>query len=454
MKGEIRLEDKIYILIVDDDMIVRESMSNWLKEEGYAVDTSEDGLSGLEKIKTNNYDLAVVDIKMPGMDGIELLKLSKEIYPDLPILVMTAYASVDTAVQAMKDGAFDYIVKPFDPENVSHIIRRSVKFKRLEKENILLRKELEKKYGFDEIIGKSKEMEEVFELIRTIADSEAVVMIRGESGTGKELIARAIHANSKRKYGPLVALSCGALPDSLLESELFGYEKGAFTGANYSRKGRIEMANGGSLFLDEIGDISPKTQVDLLRVLQDRIIYRLGSTKPVNVDIRVISATHRNLEEAIREGAFREDLYYRLNVVTINVPPLRDKKEDIPLLANHFLHKFVLANSKKVEGISGEAMEILIRYNWPGNIRELENVIERAVVICKNNEIVPDDLSEVIKKSSNDTIPRTLDESEKQHVTRILNENNWNIKKSAEELGIDRATLYNKIKKYEIEKQK
>ncbi len=448
------MEDKIYILIVDDDMIVRESMSNWLKEEGYAVDTSEDGLSGLEKIKTNNYDLAVVDIKMPGMDGIELLKLSKEIYPDLPILVMTAYASVDTAVQAMKDGAFDYIVKPFDPENVSHIIRRSVKFKRLEKENILLRKELEKKYGFDEIIGKSKEMEEVFELIRTIADSEAVVMIRGESGTGKELIARAIHANSKRKYGPLVALSCGALPDSLLESELFGYEKGAFTGANYSRKGRIEMANGGSLFLDEIGDISPKTQVDLLRVLQDRIIYRLGSTKPVNVDIRVISATHRNLEEAIREGAFREDLYYRLNVVTINVPPLRDKKEDIPLLANHFLHKFVLANSKKVEGISGEAMEILIRYNWPGNIRELENVIERAVVICKNNEIVPDDLSEVIKKSSNDTIPRTLDESEKQHVTRILNENNWNIKKSAEELGIDRATLYNKIKKYEIEKQK
>jgi DNA-binding NtrC family response regulator len=452
MKGEIRLEDKIYILIVDDDMIVRESMSNWLKEEGYAVDTSEDGLSGLEKIKTNNYDLAVVDIKMPGMDGIELLKLSKEIYPDLPVLVMTAYASVDTAVQAMKDGAFDYIVKPFDPENVSHIIRRSVKFKMLEKENILLRKELEKKYGFDEIIGKSKEMEEVFELIRTIADSEAVVMIRGESGTGKELIARAIHANSKRKYGPLVALSCGALPDSLLESELFGYEKGAFTGANYSRKGRIEMANGGSLFLDEIGDISPKTQVDLLRVLQDRIIYRLGSTKPVNVDIRVISATHRNLEEAIREGAFREDLYYRLNVVTINVPPLRDKKEDIPLLANHFLHKFVLANSKKVEGISGEAMEILIRYNWPGNIRELENVIERAVVICKNNEIVPDDLSEVIKKSSNDTIPRTLDESEKQHVTRILNENSWNIKKSAEELGIDRATLYNKIKKYEIEK--
>lgn len=448
------MKTNIYILIVDDDMIVRESMSNWLMEEGYKVDTSEDGPSGLEKIKTNNYDLAVVDIKMPGMDGIELLKKSKEIYPDLPILVMTAYASVDTAVQAMKDGAFDYIVKPFDPENVSQIISRAVKFKMLEKENILLRKELEKKYGFDEIIGKSKKMEEIFELIRTVAESEAVVMIRGESGTGKELIARAIHANSKRKYGPLVALSCGALPDTLLESELFGYEKGAFTGANYSRKGRIEMAASGTLFLDEIGDISPKTQVDLLRVLQEKVIYRLGSTKPINIDIRVISATHRNLEEAIREGTFREDLYYRLNVVTINVPPLRERKEDIPLLAKHFLHKFTLANAKKVEGISGEAMEKLIRYNWPGNIRELENVIERAVVVCKNDEIVPEDLTEVIIKSSKEAVPRTLDESEKQHIIRILNENDWNIKKSAQELSIDRATLYNKIKKYKIEKQK
>lgn len=447
------MKNNINILIVDDDMIVRESMGNWLEEEGYTVDTSEDGLSGLEKIKTKNYDLAVVDIKMPGMDGIELLKLSKEMFPDLPILVMTAYASVDTAVQAMKDGAFDYIVKPFDPENVSHIIKRAVKFKMLEKENILLRQELEKKYGFDEIIGRSKKMEEIFELIRTVAESEAVIMIRGESGTGKELIARAIHANSKRKYGPLVALSCGALPDSLLESELFGYEKGAFTGANYSRKGRIEMATGGTLFLDEIGDISPKTQVDLLRVLQERIIYRLGSTKPIKVDIRVLSATHRNLEEAIRDGSFREDLYYRLNVVTINVPPLRDRKEDIPLLANHFLQKFTLANAKKVEGTSGEAMEILIHYDWPGNIRELENVIERAVVVCKTDEIVPGDLSEVIKNGSRETEPRTLNESEKQHISRILSKNNWNIKKSAEELGIDRATLYNKIKKYKIEKQ-
>lgn len=446
------MKNSIKILIVDDDLIVRDSMGNWLQEEGYLVDTIDNGHDALEKIKTDSYDLAVVDIKMPGMDGIELLKLSKEIYPDLPILVMTAYASVDTAVQAMKDGAFDYIVKPFDPESVSQVIERAVRYKMLEKENILLKRELEKKFGFDEIIGKSKKMEEIFELIRTVAESEAVVMIRGESGTGKELIARAIHANSKRKYGPLVALSCGALPDTLLESELFGFEKGAFTGAEYSRKGRIEMASGGTLFLDEIGDISPKTQVDLLRVLQEKSIYRLGSSKPINVDIRIISATHRNLEEDAREGKFREDLYYRLNVVTINVPPLRERKEDIPLLANHFLHKYIMANSKKISGISGEAMEILIGYHWPGNIRELENVIERSVVVCKSDEITSQDLSEVVQKIKSESPARTLDDSEKNHISRILEDNNWNISKSAAELGIDRATLYNKIKKYKIEK--
>ena len=450
------MEYNIRILVVDDELIVRESMGNWLKEEGYLVETSENGMDALEKIKLKNIDLAVVDIKMPGMDGIELLQKSKEIDPDLPVLVMTAYASVDTAVQAMKEGAFDYIVKPFNPENVSQVIDRALKFKKLEKENLLLRKELEKKFGFDEIIGKSKKMEEVFELVRTVAESEAVVMIRGESGTGKELIARAIHANSKRKYGPLIALSCGALPETLLESELFGYEKGAFTGAQFSRKGRIEMANGGTLFLDEIGDISPKTQVDLLRVLQEKVIYRLGSTKPTKIDVRLVSATNRNLEEAISEGTFREDLYYRMNVLTINIPPLRERKEDIPLLANHFFHKFTIANAKKIEGISGEAMEILIGYNWPGNIRELENVIERSVVVCKTNEIILDDLSETVRKgiieTKAETDPRTLNDSEKKQVIKILNENDWNISKSAKELGIDRATLYNKIKKYDITK--
>jgi DNA-binding NtrC family response regulator len=451
----------IRILIVDDELIVRESLGNWLKEEGYSVDTSDNGMDALEKIKSQGRDLVIADVKMPGMDGIELLERCKKVDPDLQVLVMTAYASIDTAVQAMKKGAFDYIVKPFNPEDVTRIIQRALKFKMLEQENILLKKVLEKKYGIDEIIGKSKKMEEVFELIRTVAESEVVVMIRGESGTGKELIARAIHANSKRKYGPLIALSCGALPDTLLESELFGYERGAFTGAQFSRKGRIEMADGGTLFLDEIGDISPKTQVDLLRVLQEKIVYHLGSSTPTKVDVRIISATNRDLEKAIQDGTFREDLYYRLNVVTINIPPLRDRKEDIPLLANHFFKKFVVVNSKKIIGISGEAMDMLTDYHWPGNVRELENVIEHAVVVCKNNEITPGDLPNTVKESARGkaashgpSSPKTLEVLEKQHIMEVLDRNKGNISKSAKDLGIDRVTLYNKIKKYEIEKPK
>ena len=450
------MKNNIQVLIVDDELIVRESMSNWLMEEGYSVDTASDGNDGLKKIQSKTYDLAIFDIKMPGMDGIELLRKTKEIYPDIPILVMTAYASIDTAVQAIREGAYDYIVKPFDPENVSHIIKKAVKFKMLEKENILLRKELEKKYGFDEIIGKSKKMDDIFKLIRTVADSEAIIMIRGESGTGKELIARAIHANSKRKYGPLIALNCGALPEGLLESELFGYEKGAFTGAQYARKGRIEMANGGTLFLDEIGDISPKTQLDLVRVLQEKIIYHLGGTKPIEIDARIVSATHCDLEKAVREGTFREDLYYRLNVLTIKVPPLRDRKEDIPLLANHFLYKFSIANSRNINNISSEAMKAIIDHDWPGNIRELQNIIEQAVVICKENEIGIEDLPDIVKhditEAEGETTARTLNEFEKQHIKKILNNNLWNISKTAKELGIDRVTLYNKIKKYKIEK--
>jgi len=447
---------KIRILIVDDELIVRESLGNWLREEGYSISTCDNGPEALEKIKTSGCDLLVADFKMPGMDGIQLLEETKKIDPDLQVLIMTAYASIDTAVQAMKKGAYDYIVKPFDPENVTHTIQRALKFKMLEKENILLRKELEKKYGIDEIIGKCKKMEEVFDLIRTVADSEAVVMVRGESGTGKELIAKAIHANSKRKYGPLIALSCGALPDSLLESELFGYEKGAFTGAQYSRKGRIEMANNGTLFLDEIGDISAKTQVDLLRVLQEKTIYRLGSTTPTKIDVRFISATNRDLEKAIQEGTFREDLYYRLNVVTINVPPLRERKEDIPLLANHFLKKYTLENKKPIKAISPDAMNILTSYRWPGNVRELENIIERSVVVCKSTEVTPTDLPEILKQAAEEAqaapIGMSLEEAEKQHIINVLETNQGNVSKSAKDLGIDRVTLYNKIKKYNIEK--
>lgn len=447
----------ILILVVDDEMIVRQSLSNWLMEEGYSVETAENGKDAFEKIKKTNYDLVLADIKMPEMDGIELLEKSKKLDPEIQFIVMTAFASVDTAVKAIKEGAFDYVVKPVDPENVSQIIRRSLKFKLLEKENLMLRKELEKKYGMDEIIGKNKKMEEIFELILTIADSESVVMIRGESGTGKELIAKALHAHSKRKYGPFIALNCGSLPDTLLESELFGYEKGAFTGAQFKRKGRIEMAQNGTLFLDEIGDISQKTQIDLLRVLQERTIYRLGGTDPINIDVRIISATHCDLESAIKEGVFREDLYYRLNVITIEVPPLRERRDDIPLLVNFFLNKNVMENKKEISSVSADAMEKLVSYSWPGNVRELENVIERAVVISKNSELTLNDLPVSIKNtispnnSREDLQSNSLSEKEKSHIVSILKRNEWNISKTAKELKIDRTTLYNKMKKYKIE---
>ncbi len=445
----------IFILVVDDEMIVRQSLSNWLMEEGYSVETAENGKDAYIKIKKKKYDLVLADIKMPEMDGIELLELGKKFDSELQFIVMTAYASVDTAVKAIKEGAFDYIVKPVDPENVSQVIRRSLKYKILEKENRILRRELERKHGIDEIIGKSKKMEEIFELIRTVADSESIVMIRGESGTGKELIAKAIHAHSKRKYGPFIALSCGSLPDTLLESELFGYEKGAFTGAQSTRKGRIEMAQTGTLFLDEIGDISLKTQVDLLRVIQERLIYRLGSTEPIEIDARIISATNRDLEAAIKSGGFREDLYYRLNVITIDVPPLRDRRDDIPLLVKYYLNKNHMGNRKQITNVSSKAMEKLVNYSWPGNVRELENVIERAVVISKTPELSCDDLPESVKNSSITTSKEkegtvSLSDKEKSHILEILEANDWNISKTSRDLKIDRTTLYNKMKKYQI----
>ncbi len=445
----------IFILVVDDEMIVRQSLSNWLMEEGYSVETAENGKDAFIKIKKKKYDLVVADIKMPEMDGIELLEQGKKFDPELQFIVMTAYASVDTAIKAIKEGAFDYIVKPVDPENVSQVIRRSLKFKILEKENQILKMALEKKHGIDEIIGKSKKMEEIFELIRTVADSESIVMVRGESGTGKELIAKALHAHSKRKYGPFIALNCGSLPDTLLESELFGYEKGAFTGAQSRRKGRIEMANTGTLFLDEIGDISQKTQVDLLRVIQERLIYRLGSNEPVEIDVRIISATNRDLEAAIKSGGFREDLYYRLNVITIDVPPLRERRDDIPLLVKYYLDKNLTGNKKQINNVSPKAMEKLVSYSWPGNVRELENVIERAVVISKTPELSCDDLPESLKNSSviiehEDKEILSLRDKEKLHILEILESNDWNIARTSRDLKIDRTTLYNKMKKYQI----
>lgn len=442
------------ILVVDDEEIMRESLTDWLKEDGYEVVAVEDGIKGLEQAKSGQWNVMLVDLKMPKMDGLQVLKEIKRLQLDIPVIIITAYATVDTAVAAIKEGAYDYIVKPFHPEEVGLIIKKIIERQNLIKENIILRKELSKRYQFQDIIGKSAKMQAVFELIKTIAPTRSTVLIEGESGTGKELVARAIHETSLRCDCPFIALACGALPQSLLEAELFGYEKGAFTGAVTQKKGKIEIADGGTLFLDEIGDIDLKTQVDLLRFLQEREFRRLGGTDTIKVDVRIIAATNRNLKQLVAEGKFRDDLYYRLNVFTITLPPLRERKEDIPLLVTHFIEKFKVETNKNVDGISENAMQILMDYDWPGNVRQLENAIEYAFIVTKDNTIKPENLPKLTEKNPSlqtaDT-KQSLEQIEKQHIINVLNQTNKNISKAAEILGINRATLYRKIKEYNIE---
>ena len=438
------------ILVVDDEAAMRESLKDWLMEDGYEVGLAAGGEEAIAMAQKKTFEVVLLDLKMPGIDGLETLKRFKEMDLEADIIMMTAYATVDTAVQAMKEGAFDYLVKPFDPDEVEMQIKKIVAHKELVLENILLRKKLEETYQFDEIIGKSDVMQEVFDLITRVAPTDSTVLVTGESGTGKELIARAIHGNSNRCYMPFIAVSCGALPDSLLESELFGYEKGAFTGAEHTKKGRFEMAHKGTLFLDEIGDISLKTQVDLLRVLQQKEVQRLGGEDVVEVDVRIIAATNSDLSRAIREDRFREDLYYRLNVIAVKVPPLRERKEDIPLLADAFLRKYCLEMNKEERRIGRSALKLLMDYDWPGNVRELENIIERALVIGQADEISPDDLPFSSKELGPEAFPKSLKMMEKIHIQRILEATGWNITRAARDLGIDRQTLYNKIEKYEI----
>jgi len=446
------MRKKPRILVVDDEWAMQEALRDWLKEDGYEVGLASSGEEAIVKAKQKNWEVILLDLKMPGMDGLEALKRLKEVNPEAEILMMTAYATVDTAVQAMKEGAFDYLVKPFDPDEVQMQIKKIVQHKDLVLENLLLRKTLEEKFQYDEIIGKSDAMQEIFGMISRVAPTDSTVLITGESGTGKELIAQAIHANSQRSYMPFIAISCGALPDTLLESELFGYEKGAFTGAIHAKRGRFEMADGGTLFLDEIGDISLKTQVGLLRVLQQKEISRLGSEKTTKVDVRILAATNRDLKQAIQEERFREDLYYRLNVISIHIPPLRERTEDIPLLVETFVRKFCAEMNKEEKKVGPSALKILMDYDWPGNVRELENVIERALVIGQGREILPDDLpfSKGVLRPTE--LPKSLKLMEKIHIERILKENDWNISKAARELEIDRQTLYNKMQKYEINK--
>ncbi|MGE5664073.1 MAG: sigma-54-dependent transcriptional regulator [Deltaproteobacteria bacterium] len=446
------MEPKVNILVVDDEEIVRDSLASWLEEDGYDVETAENGMKALERLPLKEWSLALVDLKMPGMDGIQLMEEIKKTRPDMTIIIMTAFATVDTAVKAMKRGAYDYTVKPFNPEDLSMTIRKILEHQKLVKENIFLRKELKKQYRLHDMIGKNKQMLEIFELVKTVAPSNSIVLVQGESGTGKELLARAIHDESPRRDAPFISVSCAALTESLLESELFGHEKGAFTGADAIRRGKIELAQDGTLFLDEIGDVSLKLQMDLLRVLEQREFRRVGGQDLIPINSRIIAATNRDLKKAIAEGRFREDLYYRLNVISIHIPPLRDRKEDIPLLVEHFVDKFNIEMGKGIEGVNEGAMRLLMDFGWPGNARELRNMIERAMVVTKGKTIMESDLSLPTVGGRAGNHGKSLDDIEKEHIRLILGENRWNINRSAQMLGIDRVTLYNKIKKYELKR--
>ncbi len=443
------------ILVVDDDESIRDSMKEWLGSRGYEVHTAADGYQAIERVKEEDWDLLLVDLKMPGIDGLEVLKTVNKIRKGLPVIIITAFATIDTAVVAMKEGAADYILKPFDPEELLIVIGKLIEHQLLIKENILLRQELTKRFNFQNLIGKSPKMIKIFDLIKTVAPTKSNILIKGESGTGKELVARAIHELSLRKEGPFIPINCGALPESLLEAELFGYEKGAFTGAVAQHRGRIEMADRGTLFLDEVGDISLKTQTDLLRFIQEREFMRLGGRVSIKVDLRIISATNKNIEELIKQGKFREDLYYRLNVITIEIPPLRDRKEDLPLLIEHFLTKFSLETEKEINRVSDDAMKLLLNYHWPGNVRQLENTIEHAVVISKGPQITISDLPEhLLSTEEFQEGDQSLEAIERTHILNILKKNNWNITRSAKILGINRLTLYNKIRDFDLKANK
>ena len=440
------MDTKGNILIVDDELIVRDSLSKWFREEGYEVGTADSARQALALLAQQNWDVALVDIKMPDVDGIELQGRFHEVRPDLLVIIMTGYASVETAVAALKNGAYDYVVKPFDPEEMAHTVQNALAHKRAEREVELLKERMAESNLPQDLVGQSAAMRTVFEAIQTVGPTEATVLITGESGTGKELIARAIHAASPRRYNRLVVIHCGALAETLLESELFGHEKGAFTGAQYRKKGSFEVADGGTVFLDEIGDISLKTQTDLLRVLQEREITRVGSSQPIHVDFRCIAATNKNLEALVEGGTFRPDLYYRLNVFRIDLPPLRQRKDDIPLLVNHFIHKFATSMNKPVTGVTREAMNLLQQYDWPGNIRELENAVERAMVVARYTELQEKDFTLRIPPGERNGM--SLDEVERAHILQVVDQCENNQTMAAQVLGIDRVTLHSKLKKY------
>lgn len=454
------MEPRANILVVDDEIGFCELVEGILAKEGYKVDTTTSSIEGLNLLSQNTYDIVYADLKMPEMDGLEMLKAIKEIDENIIVLMITGYGTIETAVEAMKYGAYDYITKPFQKDEIKKITRKAWEKKQLVDEMLYLRQEIDKRYCFENIIGKSGVIHNLFEIIKRAAETKSTVLIQGESGTGKELIARAIHYNSPRKKNRLVSISTSALQDTLLESELFGHVKGAFTGAYSTKKGLFEMADGGTFFLDEIGEASPNIQIKLLRVLEEREFMPVGGTAPIKVDVRLIAATNKDLYKTVEEGTFRSDLFYRLKVITMNIPPLRERKEDIPLLSTHFLKKYTQESKKKIETISPQAMELLMGYDWPGNVRELENIIEAAVALETGKIITSKYLYlnkwrgyskrtlEVEEKIPSFQAAKRL--FERDYIINALKGSKGNIAQAARETGIIRPNLYEKIKRFGI----
>ncbi len=435
------------ILIVDDESIVRESLSDWLDGAGYDVEVAGSGEEALPIIKRKKPIIMVADLIMPGMNGIELMNEARKIIPTLSTVIITAHATIQSAITAIREGAFDYIEKPFCPEKVELLIEKLVEHQNLIEENIKLRQKIADRFHFEGIIAKSPKMLKIFELIRIVAPTNATVLITGETGTGKEVVARAIHHQSKRRNKPFIATSCAALPESLLESELFGHEKGSFTGAVERKKGKFEASDKGTLFLDEIGEINANTQVHLLRALEEKKVTRIGSNEEIAVDVRVITATNKDLRHMVMQGQFREDLYYRLKVVTINLPALKDRREDILPLAEHFLKKYAEENGKDVINLSPEVIEFMLNYSWPGNVRELENMIEHGVILSTSSAVTMAELPQDIIHPT-PAEEKTIEAMTKNHILRVLEETKGNISEAAKILGVQRMTLYNKLKKY------
>jgi DNA-binding NtrC family response regulator len=441
------------VLAVDDDAEMRELVHDVLKERGHRVTTAGSGQEALKLMAEQDYAVVLTDLRMKGMQGTDLLLEIRRLYPDIGVILMTAFGSVETAVDAMKHGAVDYLTKPVKNIELVRVVERSIREAALRREVSRLRREIHKEYSFHQIIGKSKPMQEVFDLIRRVADSPTNLLITGESGTGKELVAKAIHYNSDRQDSPFIPVNCAAIPEQLLESELFGHVRGAFTDAKMDKRGLFEEAHKGTLLLDEISELPLLLQAKLLRAIQEKEIRRVGATKPISVDVRIIAATNLNLTEEVKAKRFREDLYYRLNVIELRLPPLRERREDIPLLVNAFMTKCAEPRGKQVQGVSESALAMLMDYGWPGNVRELENVIERAVTLSRTELIVPDDLPLTIqgargdRRVLDDAAERTLplDEVEKEYILKILEKTGGNKYQAAQMLGIDRKTLYRKL---------